>query len=81
MSLLKEKKKQLIKGQKENLKEGKSLEKHTKRNLNTKHINYKFMYLLHDPFTFVNAYTKIIKNKGALTEGHEDEGEIELFGL
>lgn len=28
------------------------------RNSNTSHINYKIHHLLHDPFTFVNAYAK-----------------------
>lgn len=57
------------------------LDKHTERNKNTSHINYKIHYLLHDPFTFVNAYTKISKNKEALTKGYEDNSDIEYFGL
>lgn len=57
------------------------LREHTKRNENGEHINYKLHHLLHDPFTFVNAYAKISKNKGTLTEGHEDEGVMKLFGL
>jgi len=36
---------------------------------------------LHDPFIFVNAYTKISKNKGALTKGYKDNSDIEYFGL
>jgi retron-type reverse transcriptase len=59
----------------------KKLKKHTKRNENLNHINYKIHYLLHDPFTFVNAYTKISKNKGALTEGYDDDNIMEYFGL
>lgn len=59
----------------------KHLRDHTRRNLNTSHINYKIHYLLYDSFTFVNAYAKISKNKGALTEGIEDENIIQLFGL
>lgn len=39
------------------------------RNRNTAKINYKIHYLLCDPFTFNNAYSKISKNKGALTLG------------
>lgn len=57
------------------------LREHTKRNKNPGHINYKIHHLLHDPFTFVNAYTKISKNRGALTEGYNDEGVMKLFGL
>jgi retron-type reverse transcriptase len=57
------------------------LGKHTKRNEDTSHINYKIHYLLHDPFTFVNAYAKISKNKGALTKGVDDDNVIQLFGL
>ena len=34
------------------LKEGAHLTKHTKRNQNTKHINYKIYYLLENPFPF-----------------------------
>jgi hypothetical protein len=37
--------------------------------------------LLHDPFTFVNAYTKISKNKGALTKGYKDSSDMGYFGL
>lgn len=59
----------------------KSLMAHARRNENTDHVNYKIQYLLHDPFTFVNAYAKISKNKGALTEGTQDEKVIQLFGL
>jgi RNA-directed DNA polymerase len=73
--------KKLTKIQKKNLlKKGKNFNKHIERNLHTKHVNYKLMYLLHDPFIYVNAYTKISKNKGALTKGHEDECPMELFG-
>jgi hypothetical protein len=61
-------------------KKGKYLEKQTERNINTKHINYKLMYLLHDPFTYINAYTKISKNKGALSKGYEDEEPMKFFG-
>ena len=39
------------------------------RNRNTAKINYKLHYLLCDLFTFNNAYSKISKNKGALTLG------------
>lgn len=60
---------------------GKSLKGHTRRNLDTSHINYKIQYLLHDPFTFVNAYAKISNNKGAFTKGVENDNIIQLFGL
>lgn len=61
---------------------GKKLYRHTYRNKDTNHINYKIQYLLHDPFTFINAYTKISKNKGTHTkEGHLDEGDVQLFGI
>lgn len=46
------------------------------RNYNTSHINHKIHHLLHDPFTFVNAYAKISKNKGALTKGIKLDSEI-----
>jgi len=57
------------------------LHEHTARNINGFHINYKIHYLLHDPFTFVNAYTKISKNKGAMRKGFDDEGVMKFFGL
>lgn len=57
------------------------LRNHTNRNKNIGHINHKIMHLLYDPFTFVNAYTKISKNQGAMTEGVDDEGTMRLFGL
>lgn len=61
---------------------GKQLHNLRNRNLNTKHQNYKLHYLLCDPFTFANAYSKISKNKGALTKGiKEDEEMIKLFGI
>lgn len=62
----KEKQETLKLGKTEILRKAKKLNKHTERNLNTNHINYKLFYLLLDPFTFVNAYTKISKNKGAV---------------
>lgn len=71
----------LEKGKKLIEQKSKKLTEHTKRNQKTSHINYKIFYLLHDPYTFVNAYAKISKNKGALTEGHEDDKIMEFFGL
>lgn len=62
------------------LQEGAHLSKHTTRNLDTKHINYKLYYLLKKPFTFINAYSKISKNKGYLTKGFTDENIMEYFG-
>lgn len=77
----KEKQETLKLSKTEILRKAKKLSKHTERNINTNHINYKLFYLLLDPFTFVNAYTKISKNKGALTKGHEDEGTMKYFGI
>jgi len=59
----------------------KLLREHTRRNKNTDHVNYKIQYLLYDPFIFINAYVKISKNKGALTEDIQDEKMNQLFGL
>nr|YP_009519478.1 hypothetical protein [Rhipiliopsis peltata]AYC65445.1 hypothetical protein [Rhipiliopsis peltata] len=55
------------------------LEEHTRRNKDTSHINYKIYYLLCNPYTFVNAYAKMSKNKGALSKGVEKE-ETTFFG-
>jgi len=80
--LSKEERKNLIEiGKKKIKKLSNKLEKHTEKNKNTNHINYKIHYLLHDPFTFVNAYTKISKNRGALTKGYKDNSDIKYFGL
>lgn len=58
------------------------LKAHVTRNLNTSHENHKIYHLLGDPFTFVNAYTKISKNTGALTKGIESDEEImKFFGI
>lgn len=57
------------------------LREHTRRNLDTAHVNYKIQHLLYDPFTFINAYAKISKNKRALTEGINEKRTIQLFGL
>jgi group II intron reverse transcriptase/maturase len=58
------------------------LQAHTERNWETSHLNHKIYHLLGDPFTFVNAYTKISKNSGALTKGIESDEEImKFFGL
>ncbi len=58
------------------------LDEHKKRNENTTHINYKIFYLLEKPFTFINAYAKISKNKGALTLAtSDDENIMQLFSL
>ena len=45
------------------------LNNHTLRNRDTSHINKKIYHLLEDPYTFINAYARISKNKGALTKG------------
>lgn len=55
------------------------LEEHTRRNKNTSHINYKIYYLLCNPYTFVNAYAKISKNKGALTKGVDKHEQTMFF--
>ena len=60
---------------------GQRMDRHTQRNLNTSHINYKIHYLLHDPFVMVNAYAKISKNRGALTKGYNDENMMKSFGI
>lgn len=52
--------------------EGKQFANFKTRNLNTDHINYKIYYLLENPSTIIDAYSKISKNKGALTKGFED---------
>lgn len=57
------------------------LKAHTRRNENTLHVNHKIHHLLYNPFTFINAYAKISKNKGALTEGIQDDKTIQLFGI
>jgi len=62
-------------------KRSRHLREHTRRNLDTTHVNYKIQHLLYDPFTFINAYAKISKNKGALTEGINEERTMQLFGL
>ena len=55
------------------------LSAHTSRNTNIDHINHSIYHLLCQPFTFVNAYTKISKNKGALTKGVASDAEINRF--
>jgi len=78
----KQEKKEFIKISLERIEKlGYQLKRHTIRNSDTSHINYKIFHLLTDPFTYVNAYTKISKNRGALTEGYEDDQTTVLFGL
>lgn len=60
---------------------GESLNNHAVENKNTDYINHKIFYLLPDPFTIINAYTKISKDKGALTEGHNDSKDMKYFGI
>lgn len=57
------------------------LQKLAARNINGSHINYKIHYLLHDPFTLVNAYTKINKNKIATTRGFDNERVLKFLDL
>jgi group II intron reverse transcriptase/maturase len=77
-----EERQELLKqGKKQIEKLSKKLTNHTKRNKKTNHINHKIFYLLHDPYTFVNAYTKISKNRGALTKGYDEDNIMEFFGL
>lgn len=75
--------KQVYMGEAQNqiMKAGEHLMKLNHRNKDTNHINRKIYHLLCQPFTFVNAYGKISKNKGALAKGHLEEGTMELFGL
>ena len=79
--LKEQRKKKILQEQERVEKLSNKLNRHTTRNKNTEHINHKIFHLLHDPFTFVNAYAKISKNKGALTRGHQDKRIMELFGL
>jgi len=44
----------------------------TIRNQNSTRINKRIYHLLCQPFTFVNAYSKISKNTGALTKSFSD---------
>lgn len=55
------------------------LERCSQRNQNTQHKNFKLYHLLCAPFTFINAYVKISKNKGALTKGPNKDGEIRKY--
>ena len=81
-SLTKSEKKVFIQQGEKKIKEsGKKLDRFTELNKNTNHINYKIFHLFRDPFVYVNAYTKISKNKGALTEGCQDENIVVNFGL
>ena len=57
------------------------LHEFVQRNQNGIHINYKIHHLLHDPFTFVNVYVKISKNRGAMTEGYDDESIMKFFSF
>lgn len=60
----------------------KYLENHKHRNNDTSHINYKIHYLLEKPFTYINAYARVSKNKGALTKATQTDQEVmRLFGL
>jgi group II intron reverse transcriptase/maturase len=80
--LEKEQRDKMTTGKIEILIRAKKLENFTSRNTNTSHKNYKIHYLLHDPFTFVNAYAKVSKNKGALTKGVSTDSELmSYFGL
>lgn len=80
--LIKSEKQKLIeKGKGLMIKLGKILNRHAERKKNTNHINRKIFYLFRDPFIFINVYTKISKNKGALTEGYNDDRTISYFGL
>jgi len=52
---------------------------HQARNSITSHINHKVYHILCDPYTFINAYAKISKNKGALTKGVSEDEQVMLF--
>ena len=56
------------------------LETFKNRNPNTKNQNNGLYHLLCQPLTFVNAYSKISKNLGALTKGYKDEAIMQYFG-
>lgn len=58
----------------------KALRAFSERNQLTSNVNYKVYHLLCQPFTFVNAYSKFSKNKGAYTLGYKDENIMEFFG-
>lgn len=58
------------------------LSHHTLRNTDTSHINKNIYHLLEDPYTFINAYARISKNKGALTKGiPSDESMMYNFSI
>ena len=58
---------------------GNKLERHQINNRDTSHINKSIYHLLCHPFTFINAYAKISKNKGALRKGVKEDEEINKF--
>lgn len=61
---------------------GSNLKAFYNRNKNIYHINYKIYHLLCHPFTFINAYGRIVKNQGATTRGIEkDFGLLEYFDI
>lgn len=66
---------------KEVKKPSKNIKKHIERNKNTNHINHKIFYLLRDPFVYVNAYTKISKNKDVDTRNRLDNHSLVCFGF
>lgn len=55
------------------------LNRHTERNTNVEYINKELYHILCHPFTYVNAYTRISKNKGALTTGVIEDDEVNKF--
>lgn len=72
----------LIRNKRQTVAKFRLLERHTVRNKNTLYVNKNIYYLLCRPETFVNAYGKISKNPGSLTDGViEAEGTMALFGL
>lgn len=58
------------------------LRKLTLNNKSTDFINHKIYHLLCRPYTFINAYSRIVKNKGSTTKGiPSDEEMLRIFSI
>ena len=81
LTTYKDKKNLILEYQEKISKLGAQLIEFAQRNQDGVYKNHKIHYLLYDLFTFVNTYAKTSKNKRVMTEGHDDDNIMKVFGL
>lgn len=78
-AILDDNKLKLSQTQRRLLRDSHPLQRLKERNTNTKHTNQKIYHLLCDPSIYIQAYAKIIKNRGSTTPGIPSDEQLLIF--